>query len=780
MKKQKTINYINYFYFAIFTILLLVLIAIYNIYLYKEKISETYHKNNLISQRIALDSTIKKFNLLSNYIFDKEINKTNLLELLDKSMYLESENERRLYKGLFFRELSKTYEYMKKDGVRQLHFHTNDNHSFLRFHNPSKFGDDLTNTRESVKYVNEKKERVSVFETGRVSSGFRNLFPLFYNNKHLGSVEISLALKSVTDSLSEIDKRREYYFILSKNSIEPKIFENQKYLYTTSLVGTQFLEEDAQRTLLDSPETLSYIAKKINIKLSKNKEIQEKLKKQEAISENIRVDYKKYNVVFLPLVGLNNILEAYLISYALVDDEPELISFYPYLILGIILGSVLLLILLKVIKNKSENLNSEKNWFFQINDSLSEGLYVTDLESKIKYINPAGCKILGYDKNEIIGKNAHYLLHYHEKNNYSKREDCNLIRIVKDGKNFYSNDEYFRKKDGDLIPVEITAKEITNNHVLEIITTFRDLSINKELEERKDLLKTALNFCSDSIVITDKEANVEWANPAFEKLTGYKLHEIEGKKPKEFIKSGLQNEEFYEELWKTILDKKPWKGELINKKKDNSLYHEELSITPVLNFKDEIKHFIAIKQDITGKKIREKEMENFAYYDHLTDLPNRRKFEDYFENTVKSLSNNEKHIALLFLDLDKFKFLNDSKGHDYGDELLKEFSRRLKKTIRSVDFVARLGGDEFVIILEHLPKNYDESEIICKKISIKILEIAREIYYLKNFEYQTTTSIGVYILNSPKENLKDVLKKADLSLYQAKKQGRNTYYIYNN
>lgn len=580
------------------------------------------------------------------------------------------------------------------------------------------------------------------------------------------------------DSLQNLDNRKEYHFILNKDFIESKIFEQQKYLYTQSIISPDFLEEDSKSILDDSAKPFSNLAEKINKEISKNKKIQKSLKEKNFLSEILELNNKKYDVVFLPLKGMNNKIEGYLISYSEANNIPTIITYFSFFIFVIIFGCFLILILLKIIKDRTENLNDERNWFFQINNSLSEGLYVTDLNSKIKYINPIACQILGYKEDELIGKNAHYQFHHHEKNNYSQKEDCNILSKINLNENFQSDEEYFRLKNGNLIPVEINAQKLIYDKNHETITTFRDLTLKKELENKKNLLQTALNFCSDSIIITDENANVEWVNPAFEKLTGYKLEEIEGKKPEEFIKSGLQSEDFYGQMWKTLLSKNPWKGELINRRKDNSLYHEELSITPVLGLRNQIKHFIAVKQDITDKKYKEKEVEYFAFYDYLTNLPNRRMFNEHFKKILESFSKDKKHIAVLFLDLDKFKLLNDLKGHAYGDELLKEFSNRLTKVIRNIDFVARLGGDEFVIILDNLPIDYLEAKNVCEKIALKILNLIREPFLLKDFEYVTSTSIGIYVLDNALESLEDIVKKSDIALYEAKERGRNTYYIF--
>lgn len=155
-------------------------------------------------------------------------------------------------------------------------------------------------------------------------------------------------------------------------------------------------------------------------------------------------------------------------------------------------------------------------------------------------------------------------------------------------------------------------------------------------------------------------------------------------------------------------------------------------------------------------------------------------FNSYFKKVLNSANEHNKYVALLFLDLDKFKILNDTKGHDYGDMLLKEFATRVKKSIRNIDFVARLGGDEFVIILDNLPFELIEAKKICEKIASKILETTKEKFVLNDYEYFTTTSIGVYLFNDLSESMEDIIKKSDEALYKVKLNGKNNYYILNN
>ncbi len=778
MNNIKKINYIKYFHLIVVLIILITSFSIYSLHIYKKNMEKLFFQDSIKTQEITYNSSIEKYRLITSYIFQKEINKPETLSLLKKILDSKDEDEKRYLKGTFYQNLFPIFEHLKEQGVRQFHFHTKDNKSFLRFTNATKFGDNLEKSRKSIKYVNETGNRISIFETGIFLSGFRNVFPLAYNGEKLGSVEISLTLKTMINALEKFDNRKEYLFILNKKILEAKIIEDQKFLYTTSRLSPNFLIEDSNNMLLNSPEHLSEQVDKLNKEIFYDSKIQKSLLEKKNISKIIKIENNTYNVVFSPLIGFENILEGYLVSYSIAKNIPDIISLFPIFVLLILFVMIILLVLLQILKNKSQELISEKNWFSSISNSLTEGIFITNFDAIITYVNPMACELLGYKENELIGQNAHYLFHFHEKNNYDHQEKCNLLKGLESDSVYKSEDEYFKIKNGTIIPVEISSKKIFSNQKNEVITIFRDLSIKKELETTTKLLKMALDSCSDSIIITDASTNIIWANPAFEKLTGFLISEVEGKKPKEFIKSDLQSKEFYKNLWDTILSKKPWKGELVNKKKDNSLYHEELSITPVLDSFNEIKYFIAIKQDITEKKNREKEIEYLAYNDFLTGLPNRKHFDDKFTQVLKSLKSQEKYIALLFLDLDKFKILNDTKGHDYGDELLKEVSKRLSKNIRSSDFVARLGGDEFVIILDLLPKDYKLAKEICEKISTKILENIREPFLLNDYTYCLSTSIGIYVFNNSFESMEEIIKKSDLALYEAKKNEGNRYFIY--
>ena len=302
-----------------------------------------------------------------------------------------------------------------------------------------------------------------------------------------------------------------------------------------------------------------------------------------------------------------------------------------------------------------------------------------------------------------------------------------------------------------------------------------------------DLHDAALAAAANAILIADREAVILWANPAFSRLTGYTLEETIGNPIKDMVKSGEQSVEFYETLWNTILDGRVWRGELVNKRKDGALYNEEMTITPVRSESDEITHFIAVKQDISERKRAEEQIYDLAFHDTLTKLPNRRLLNDRLEQNMAASKRSNRYGALLFLDLDNFKPLNDAYGHDVGDLLLVEVARRISNCVREVDTVARFGGDEFVVILSELDEDKTESTTQASVVAEKIRVALAEPYVLTiqpdgntgtTVEHHCASSIGVVLFINHEATPGDIIKWADLAMYQAKAAGRNLIQFY--
>jgi diguanylate cyclase (GGDEF)-like protein/PAS domain S-box-containing protein len=315
----------------------------------------------------------------------------------------------------------------------------------------------------------------------------------------------------------------------------------------------------------------------------------------------------------------------------------------------------------------------------------------------------------------------------------------------------------------------------------------RNALVREALESRLRLFEVALNSVASGIVITDVDAHIQWVNPAFTQLTGFSLEEVLGRNPGELTKSGKQSPAFYRNMWETILSGQTWHGEIVNRRKDGSLYDETLVIAPVTGGDGTIRHFVAIMQDITERKQAEEQIRTLAFYDALTQLPNRRLLNDRLGQTMAASKRSGRYGALMFLDLDNFKPLNDTYGHGVGDLLLIEVAHRLTSCVRETDTVARFGGDEFVVMLSELETDKADSATHAGIVAEKIRVTLAEPYLLTCkqegnaeaiIEHRCAASIGVALFINHEAGPEEVIKWADIAMYQAKEGGRNSIRFY--
>ncbi len=293
-----------------------------------------------------------------------------------------------------------------------------------------------------------------------------------------------------------------------------------------------------------------------------------------------------------------------------------------------------------------------------------------------------------------------------------------------------------------------------------------------EANKHLSLQAAALKAAANAIVITDFHGTIIWVNRAFTAMTGYGQEEIVGKNPN-LLNSGEQPESYYAELWSTILSGKVWKGEIVNRRKDGTTYTEEMTITPV-SLEDTGNptntYFIAIKQDITQRKAAEKQIQFLAYYDALTGLPNRTLLQDRLSKALAGARRRKDKVALLFLDLDGFKTINDSLGHSVGDLVLQEVAERLKRFAREQDTVARVGGDEFLIVLTAVKDAADAAVAAERLMHAMTVELV-----IQGRSLSISCSIGIGIFPEHGTDGETLIKNADAAMYCAKESGCNSF-----
>jgi diguanylate cyclase (GGDEF)-like protein/PAS domain S-box-containing protein len=308
-------------------------------------------------------------------------------------------------------------------------------------------------------------------------------------------------------------------------------------------------------------------------------------------------------------------------------------------------------------------------------------------------------------------------------------------------------------------------------HVIGVASDVTDIA---RAESRMHILSSALEQTADLVMITDRDGNIEYVNPAFEKVTGFAREEVLQKKPN-ILRSGKQSDEFYRSLWLTITAGQPYNEVFINKRKDGSLYYEEKTITPIRNAQKEITHYVATGKDISERMRTQEQLRYMAHHDALTKLPNRTLFLDRLKHSMARARWHNRLVSVMFMDLDRFKDINDTLGHNIGDKLLVQLTQRLANSVRAGDTVARFGGDEFAILLDDIASEKDIS-----RLAKKLLETLVPPFKIDNRELFITASIGVSIFPSDGEDSESLLRNADVAMYRAKEMGRNNYQFYSN
>lgn len=318
----------------------------------------------------------------------------------------------------------------------------------------------------------------------------------------------------------------------------------------------------------------------------------------------------------------------------------------------------------------------------------------------------------------------------------------------------------------EISPAQLDAINVLAKNVMAHLDL--RLSHKQAREHINDLQISATIFdaASEAMVVTDADNLIISINPAFTKLTGYNLHEVVGKNPK-ILSSGRQDKEFYINMWQTLSITGHWDGELWNKRKNGEEYIEWLSINVIFNTDGTKRFHVAIFSDITEKRKAEELIWNQANYDHLTQLPNRRLFRDRLEQEIKLAHRLRQSAALLFIDLDHFKEVNDSLGHDAGDVLLVSAASRISQCVREADTVARMGGDEFTVILSQVN---DATHV--SKVAENIIYQLSQPFVINGVTLNISASIGIALCPKDSDSAEILLKQADKAMYAAKAAGK--------
>lgn len=399
-------------------------------------------------------------------------------------------------------------------------------------------------------------------------------------------------------------------------------------------------------------------------------------------------------------------------------------------------------------------------------DRSPDGFWVVDLQGIIREVNAAYCQIVGYSRDELLNTPAARL----ELDQPGRDVPDYARSILDDG--FVRLQTRHRRKDGSIVVLEVSASLAEMDDERFIFTFFRDITQRSRAEDELRLAASVFEGTAEAIVITDAHKCVLRINKAFTDITGYTAADVVGQTPGVW-RSDRHDDDFYCELWGRLARHGSWQGEVWNRRRDGVVFPVWQNITVQCDSQGVPERYIAIFADISEQKHSEERIRHLAHYDVLTGLPNRTLFNDRCTHALEVARREGQQVALLFLDLDRFKRVNDSLGHPVGDQLLQAVAARLTEHLRTEDSVARLGGDEFVVLVERMGGQRG-----AERVATKLLGALAQPFVIDGHEMLITPSIGITLFPDDGADVTTLTQHADAAMYRAKEAGRNQYHFY--
>jgi len=428
---------------------------------------------------------------------------------------------------------------------------------------------------------------------------------------------------------------------------------------------------------------------------------------------------------------------------------------------------VLILILLKIYQ-KSVKISQELYAFqFAVKNS-DNTIVLTDPQKHITFVNKVFEKTTGYSQQEALGQNPNILKSGKQDDTFYAELNSKLSRGEKWDGEFIN-----KRKDGSLYYEKASIVPIfLDNKLISYLAIKLDITDYIEQNKKLELAASVFENIEEAIIITDTDKKTISINQAFTKIYGYTLSEVEGQNP-QILNSSMQDSHFYKQMWNSIDNEDLWQGKIINKTKCGLYIPLWNTIKAIKDNKGNIVNYIAVQTDLREMESVQEKVDYLAYHDQLTGLYNRAHFEDYLQHALSIAKRKQENLALLFIDLDRFKVINDTLGHDVGDKVLIEIAKRLQRTLRESDFISRWGGDEFVVILENTL-----TPSASAKIASHIITAIKEPIRVNSHSLTTTASVGIALYPENGDDANTLLKHADSAMYFAKDTGKNQFQYY--
>ncbi len=415
---------------------------------------------------------------------------------------------------------------------------------------------------------------------------------------------------------------------------------------------------------------------------------------------------------------------------------------------------------LQEITRANRSLTEQESLLRAIYDSSSVAVMLISTKGNIIYINQRVVELFFIPREKLIGSDFYQLIPHSEQ--LETRQEIEKL-LEKKTDNFTVERQYLRNN-ADNFLAQVTGSPFRDNDgkIIGIVMVIEDITERRKNETAMRLAGTVLNASPGGILVTDANKRIISVNPAFTRITGYTLEDVIDKNPR-LLSSGQQDKEFYRVMWMEINRTGRWEGELVNRRKDGRLLPELLSISRVLDKNGNVANYVGMFLDISERREAEKRIQHLAHHDYLTDLPNRSLLVERATNALALAHRHQRRMAILFIDLDRFKPINDEYGHDAGDTVLKTIAKRLLQMVRESDTVCRQGGDEFVILI---PEFTDTESL--EKLAIKLRDEIQKPCTIKNYQLSVSASIGIATYPENGDTVDAIIQSADTAMYRAK------------
>ncbi|MBA6364097.1 GGDEF domain-containing protein, partial [Colwellia sp. BRX8-8] len=381
-------------------------------------------------------------------------------------------------------------------------------------------------------------------------------------------------------------------------------------------------------------------------------------------------------------------------------------------------------------------------------DEITAGILTLNANYILVAVNTEYLLMTGLDKTDLLGYSIDKIHKF----------SADKVQQNNSNPDFGHFSSTLQQKDNRQLPVDVCFFSLTKNNEEQTLLFFKATNYNDITKSNISIIEQIFNHSNEAIVVTDNQGYIQIVNKGFSHITGYTQEEVWGKTPA-ILSSGKQDKYFYKQFWQKLINEGGWQGEIWNKRKNGEIYPEWLNISSIKDSNGHISNYICQFTDITSRKKSEEEVHFHAYHDTLTSLPNRHLLFEKLEHLSELHRETPTYFAVLFCDLDRFKSINDSLGHEVGDELLKSVANRLNAKLRDNDIIARSGGDEFIVVVEG-EKSLRNLDKICEQI----LSLFEKPFKTKFGEFKTTISIGVSTFPLDSLDVKELISFADVAM----------------